>query len=110
MTSFLNFHAFAATRGDGPRPEFRALFERVGAAPHSELTARNDGMIQSGPDPISAEVPLHLSREGELTSVNTSSASIASSATLLAALAYASPNIQNKGRIPWAGQPEKNSR
>ena len=57
MTSFLNFHAFAATRGDGLLPEFRALFERVAAAPRSELTARNDGMIQSGPDPVSAEVP-----------------------------------------------------
>ena len=86
MTSFLNYHAFAAARGDGLRPEFRALFERVGAAPHSELTLRNDGMIQSGPDPKSAEVPLHLSKEGELTSVDTSSASIASSATPVAAL------------------------
>jgi len=56
MTSFLNFHAFAATRGDGLRPELRALFERVSAAPRSELTVRNDGMVQSGPDPISAEV------------------------------------------------------
>ena len=55
MTSFLNFHALAATRGDGLRPELRALFERVAAAPRSELTVRNDGMIQSGPDPISAE-------------------------------------------------------
>src|SRR5467141_1430262 len=55
MTSFLNFHAFATTRGDGLRPELRALFERVAAAPRSELTVRNDGMIQSGPDPISAE-------------------------------------------------------
>jgi hypothetical protein len=58
MTSFLNFHAFAATRGDGLRPEFRAFFERVAAAPRSELTVRNDGMIQSGPDPISAEVSI----------------------------------------------------
>ena len=56
MTSFLNFHAFAATRGDGLRPELRALFERVSAAPRSELTVRNDGMVQSGPDSISAEV------------------------------------------------------
>jgi hypothetical protein len=56
MTSFLNFHAFAATRGDGLRPELRALFERVAAAPRSELTLRDDDMIQSGPDPISAEV------------------------------------------------------
>jgi hypothetical protein len=88
MTSFLNFHAFAAARGDGLRPEFRALFERVGAAPHSELALRNDGMIQSGPDPISAEVPLPLSREGELTLVDTSSASIASGAIPVEALAY----------------------
>jgi hypothetical protein len=56
MTSILNFQAFAATRGEGLRPELRALFERVAAAPCSELTARNDGMIQSGPDPVSAEV------------------------------------------------------
>src|SRR6202158_2931897 len=56
MTSLLNFHAFAATRGDGLRPELRALFERVAAAPRSELTLRNDGRIQSGPDPVSAEV------------------------------------------------------
>src|SRR5260221_6822615 len=55
MTSFLNFHALAAPRGDGLRPELRALFERVAAAPCSELTVRNDGMIQSGPDPITAE-------------------------------------------------------
>src|SRR5260370_14055205 len=55
MTSFLNFHALAATRGDGLRPELRALFERVAAAPRSELTVRNDGMIQSGPHPISAQ-------------------------------------------------------
>jgi hypothetical protein len=56
MTSFLDFHAFAATRGEGLRPELRALFERVAVAPRSELTARNDGMIQSGPDPVPAEV------------------------------------------------------
>jgi hypothetical protein len=56
MTSFLNFYAFAETRGDGLRPELRALFERVAAAPRSELAVRNDGMIQSGPDPLSAEV------------------------------------------------------
>ena len=54
MTSFLNFHAFATTRGDGLRPELRALFERTAAAPRSELTVRDDGMIQSGPNPVSA--------------------------------------------------------
>ena len=53
MTSFLNFHAFATTRGDGLRPELRALFERIAAAPRSGLTVRNDGMIQSGPNPVS---------------------------------------------------------
>jgi hypothetical protein len=56
MTSFLNFHAFATTRGAGLRPELRALFERIAAAPRSELTVRNDGMIQSGPNPVSAPV------------------------------------------------------
>jgi hypothetical protein len=56
MTSFLNFHAFAAARGDGLRPELHARFERGAAAPRSELTVRNDGMVQSGPDPISAQV------------------------------------------------------
>jgi hypothetical protein len=56
MTSFLNFDAFAATRGEGLRPELRALFERVSTAPRCALTVRNDGMVQSGPDPISADV------------------------------------------------------
>ena len=54
MTSFLKFHAFATTRGDGLRPELRALFERTATAPRSELTVRDDGMIQSGPNPVSA--------------------------------------------------------
>ena len=54
MTSFLKFHAFATTRGEGLRPELRALFERTAAAPLSELTVRDDGMIQSGPNPVSA--------------------------------------------------------
>jgi DNA-binding winged helix-turn-helix (wHTH) protein len=35
--------------------EPRALFERGAAAPRSELTVRNDGMVQTGPDPIFAE-------------------------------------------------------
>jgi hypothetical protein len=91
MTPFLNFHAFAATRGDGLRPEFRALFERTRAAPHSELTSRNDGMIQSGPDPISAEALPTLSTGGELPSIDTSSAGIASAATQLKVLAQTSP-------------------
>jgi hypothetical protein len=56
MTSLLNFHALAAARGDGLRPELRALLERVAAAPCTEFTVRNDGMIQSGPDPKSVGV------------------------------------------------------
>jgi hypothetical protein len=56
MTSFLDFHAFAAARGEGLHPKLRALFERVSVAPRSELTNKNDGMVQSGPDPMSAEV------------------------------------------------------
>jgi len=31
MTSFLNFHAFATTRGDGLASRTRALFERIAA-------------------------------------------------------------------------------
>jgi hypothetical protein len=56
MTSFLSFHAAAAARGDGLRPELLAVLERVGTAPHSAFTMRPDGMIQSGPDPASTEV------------------------------------------------------
>jgi hypothetical protein len=32
MLPFLGFHAIAATRGDGLRPELRILFERLAAA------------------------------------------------------------------------------
>lgn len=56
MTSLLNFHAIAAVRGDGLHPALRAVLERVAAAPCAEFAVRNDGMIQSGPDPVSAEV------------------------------------------------------
>lgn len=58
MTSFRKFHSIAALRGDGLRPELQALFERLAVDPHSELFVRNDGMVQSGPDPISAKAPL----------------------------------------------------
>jgi hypothetical protein len=49
MTSFLNFHAFATTRGDGLRPELRALFERIAANPRSELKQgfNGDGLVVS---------------------------------------------------------------
>jgi hypothetical protein len=58
MTSFRKFLSIAAQCGDGPRPELQALFERLAVDPHSELFVRNDGMVQSGPYPVSAEAPL----------------------------------------------------
>jgi hypothetical protein len=58
MTSFRKFHSIAARYGDGLRPELQALFERLAVDPHSELFVRNDGMVQSGPNPVSAEAPL----------------------------------------------------
>ena len=47
------FHSIAALCGDGLRPELKALFDRLAVDPHSELFVRPDGMIQSGPDPVS---------------------------------------------------------
>jgi hypothetical protein len=58
MPPFLSLHAFAAMRGEGLRAELRALFERLATAPGSDVTVRNDGMVQSGPDPVSAKEPL----------------------------------------------------
>ena len=58
MTSFRKFLSIAAQCGDGLRPELQALFERLAVDPHSELFVRNDGMVQSGPDPVSAKAPL----------------------------------------------------
>jgi hypothetical protein len=60
------FHSIAALCGDGLRPELQTLFERLAIDPHSELLVRKDGMIQSGPDPVSknvvAECPKLLKR------------------------------------------------
>src|SRR5882757_8023151 len=68
MTPFLNFHAFATTRGDELRPELRTLFERIAADPRSDLTVRNVGMIQSGPNPVSAlSQCLHTPRRSSFT-------------------------------------------
>ncbi|MBR0797102.1 hypothetical protein JQ615_17055 [Bradyrhizobium jicamae] len=55
--------AIAALRGEGLRPELRALLDRVATERCSELFVRGDGMLQSGPDaaPIAARdnvVPL----------------------------------------------------
>jgi hypothetical protein len=44
-----DFHAIAALRGDGLRPELQALFDRVATDPRSELFTRDDGMVQAGP-------------------------------------------------------------
>ena len=47
------FHSIAALCGDGLRPELQALFDRLAVDPYSELFVRSDGLIQSGPDPVS---------------------------------------------------------
>jgi hypothetical protein len=47
------FHSIAALCGDGLRPELQALFDRLAIDRHSELFVRSDGMLQSGPDPVS---------------------------------------------------------
>ena len=73
MTSFRKFHSIAALCGDGLRPELQTLFERLAVDPHSELFVRNDGMVQSGPDPISAEAPL-AQNAGETGTSNAESA------------------------------------
>jgi hypothetical protein len=72
MTSFRKFHSIAALCGDGLRPELQALFQRLEVDPYSELFVRNDGMVQSGPDPVSAAVP-HLPATGEATEVGAAS-------------------------------------
>ena len=57
MTNFLNFHAFAAARGEGLHPELQSLFERAATSPFSDVAIRHDGGLQSGPDPASEIVP-----------------------------------------------------
>jgi hypothetical protein len=58
MPPFLSLDAFAAKRGEGLRPELRALFERLASAPSYDATLRSAGMVQSGPDPASAKATL----------------------------------------------------
>ena len=53
MTAFLNFHAFAAARGEGLHPKLRLLFERAAASFASDVAIRTNGLLQSGPDPAS---------------------------------------------------------
>jgi hypothetical protein len=47
------FHSIAALCGDGLRPELRDLFGRLAVDSRSELFVRSDGMVESGPDPVS---------------------------------------------------------
>lgn len=47
------FHSIAALCGDGLRPELQALFDRLAVDSRSELFARDDDMIQAGPNPAS---------------------------------------------------------
>jgi hypothetical protein len=56
MPTLRKFHSIAALCGDGLRPELQALFERLAVDPRTELFTRDDGMIQSGPDPISRKI------------------------------------------------------
>jgi len=53
MTAFLDFHAFAAARGDGLHPKLRLLFERAATSPVFDVIVRPAGLLQSGPDPAS---------------------------------------------------------
>lgn len=57
MTNFLNFHVFAAARGEGLHPELQSLFERAATSPFSDVAIRRDGGLQSGPDLASKIVP-----------------------------------------------------
>jgi len=56
MKNFLDFDTAATARGEGLRPELRSLFERAATSPFSDLAKRR-GMLQSGPDPVSQELP-----------------------------------------------------
>jgi hypothetical protein len=57
MPPFLHFHALAAPRGDGLRPELLALFERLAAAREPGLTVAeldrhlSDAIARSELDP-----------------------------------------------------------
>lgn len=64
MSSLRKFHSIAALCGDGLRPELQALFERLAVDPHTEVFAREDGTVQSGPDPIAAEGSLRQRETG----------------------------------------------
>lgn len=56
MVPLNSFHAIAAARGDGLRPEFRALIERIAAesAVADIALHRGDAQVQAGPNPRGA--------------------------------------------------------
>jgi hypothetical protein len=56
MTSFHQFSVLAASRNEGLHPKLRALLERAAASPFSEISIRQDGLIQAGPSPDSEVV------------------------------------------------------
>jgi hypothetical protein len=68
MTLFYQFSVFAESRGEGLHPKLRSLLEQTAASPFSEVSMRDDGLIQARPSPDSdvvsprATVPL-VSRE-----------------------------------------------
>jgi hypothetical protein len=64
MSTTRKFHSIAALCGDGLRPELQALFERLAVDPRSELFTTQDGMVQSGPDPVSAAAPCSHTASG----------------------------------------------
>jgi hypothetical protein len=53
------FHSIATQRGDGLRPELRALFDRLAIDPGPVFFVR-DGMMQAGPDPASETAPTNV--------------------------------------------------
>lgn len=61
MTTLFSLHALAAQRGEGLRPEFLALSERLAAASVADPIATElgrhqaDCMVPSGPHPVPAE-------------------------------------------------------
>jgi hypothetical protein len=60
---FLSLHALAAARGDGLRPEFLAMFERLAAASGAGPPVvsfdryQRDGVLQSGPISVLPDDP-----------------------------------------------------
>jgi len=53
------FDSIATLRGDGLRPELRALFDRLAIDPRPVFFVR-DGMVQAGPDPASETAPTNV--------------------------------------------------